>query len=595
MTLTVTYPTFNADEDLDFKDVYLIVQYDHHGGGDGPVAFVDSMTSTGPGLGLLPWKQANPTVVTTFEQSTTFVDDLTYSAKVVTNSTLGGVRQTVAGLTPGRTYTFSGRVRHAAGSNQDFVIRMRRGSGDGVIATATVSVPTATWTDLTVTGEVDQERVIFDIRKSTSGTFYVDTCELKEGQAAASWGAIQKQLLDDLQTDHAAETPPYNLEAFGLGAGGGPWLDFSSVTVATDSDGNAWSPATVEYRAKRGKKFSQINADGLRNGYEWLITDIAGSQPTYEVFNPYDWSTRTGGVGTPRTGTGVPELRYGAGVTSGPIVESPAGANRVHVEGEGGKWRLRTDTSKIAAFGTRMLYDGDTNLLGGDTLGQVADQLLDERTVPTTALKVNIEPVDEDTPTPYVHFFIGDTYPIDLTGDFTGDKRVVKITTDFTPGYGRYVVEFDNTSYSSNEQKAIAEAVRRLLEKVDTLDAPADTSTPDVIDVTTSGAIEPSFLVAASDARTEIQEAADFVCDGVGDEEEIELAIAEATALGAGRVALSEGTFTRTFTRRRVGCHLPRRCRRFTRHPQRTDPRHRLRHDLQRRVPPNREHPVPVP
>jgi hypothetical protein len=218
----------------------------------------------------------------------------------------------------------------------------------------------------------------------------------------------------------------------------------------------------------------------------------------------------------------------------------------VHVEGDRGTWVIRRDATKIGAFGTRMLYDGDTNFLGDDTLAQVANRLLDERTEPTTAIKVNIEPLDNDTPCPYTHFFIGDTYPLDLTGDFTGSKRVVKIATDFTPGHGRYTVEFDNTSYTSDPLKAVTEAVRRLLEKVDELDAPADTSTPDEIVIADANPIEPTYLVAASDSRTEIQNVADYVCDGTGDEEEIALALADASTLAQARVVLAEGTYTLT-------------------------------------------------
>jgi hypothetical protein len=108
-----------------------------------------------------------------------------------------------------------------------------------------------------VTGEIDQARIIVDIRKSTSGTFYVDTCEFKEGMAPAAWGDIQLQLLNDLSVDHTAEAGVHALDALG-------YLDYTSFTAAKDSAGEDWSPATVEYRAKRGKKMSHINTDGVR-------------------------------------------------------------------------------------------------------------------------------------------------------------------------------------------------------------------------------------------------------------------------------------------------------------------------------------------
>lgn len=52
----------------------------------------------------------------------------------------------------------------------------------------------------------------------------------------------------------------------------------------------------------------------------------------------------------------------------------------------------------------------------------------------------------------------------------------------------------------------------------------------------------PTILVAASDARDEVREMADFVCDGVEDEAEIQAAINE-LPFGGGRIVLSAGEF----------------------------------------------------
>lgn len=59
---------------------------------------------------------------------------------------------------------------------------------------------------------------------------------------------------------------------------------------------------------------------------------------------------------------------------------------------------------------------------------------------------------------------------------------------------------------------------------------------------TFAGPIEPTFLVASIDARSQIRDVADFVCDGVNDEEEIQYAL---DALGGNRgiVNLSAGRF----------------------------------------------------
>lgn len=540
-TLTVTFPEFeNLENEAD-----TIITITSESSGTGPEVRVDTFSALGPGLGLLPWRQqnVNSPPLPTFEQDTTNVNTGTYSGHFVTASAFHGIKQRVAGITPGRVYTFQAYVYHEIGSNQDFRIRMRRGDGDGLLKVETFSVPDSTWTQMTVTTLVDQEEILFDITKSTAGEFWVDTATVTEGMAAASWGAINIQLLDDLTTDHTAETAPYALDALG-------WVDYTTFTASLDSAGNAWTPAEVEYKAQAGKKFKAIATDGERIGFEWELRDT-GSAFEYRIYNPYNWSTRTGGIGTNRVGTGVPDLRYGAGVIAGPIVEQPAGANRVHISGAGGRFDIAIDQTKVNAVGTRMLHQNDPNLLGATTLSEVADRLLAERTEPVTAIKVNIDPKDHTgVPTPYEHFNVGDTYPIDLAGIFTGAKRVVKVTTDFTPGYGRYTVEFDNRSYTSDPKKALAEAVRRLLEKFDELDGPVDESGPpdETVEAFQGIGAVPTYLIASADARQEIKNIADFVCDGVADHEEINAAITAMgnTPYGQGRFVFTAGDFNCT-------------------------------------------------
>ena len=540
--LTVAFPLF----DNAANEAETILTVTSESAGVGPEVRADTFSAVGPGLGLLPWRQQNVDhpPLPTFEQDTLHVNTGTYSAHLVTDFAFEGLKQRVSGITPGRVYTFTAWVYHEAGSNQDFRIRMRRGDGDGLLKVETYSVPTATWTELTVFVLVDQEEILFDITKSTTGEFWVDTAAVHEGMPAASWGDINIQLLDDLTTNHTGETPPYALDALGF-------LDYTSFTAALDSAGNAWSPATVEYKALANKKFKSIATDGERAGFEWEVRDNVSTGPAYNIYNPHDWVARTGGIGINLVGTGVPDLRYGAGVSSGPIVKAPSGANRVHITGADGRFDISIDQTRVNAFGTRMLAENDANLLGVTTLGQVADRLLEERTEPVTAVKVNIEPKDDpDVPTPYVHFNVGDTYPIDLIGKFSGSKRVVKITTDFSPGLGRYTVEFDNRSYTSDPKKALAEAVRRLLERFDELDGPVDGSgAPDeaVEEFLGTGSI-PTFLIASADARPEIQAIADFVCDGIDDQDEIELALTAmaATPYGQGRFVFSAGDFNCT-------------------------------------------------
>lgn len=557
--LAVTYPTFNSsDPDLDYKDVWIYAIYDDTG--NGPLMRLDTFTASGPGFGLLPWKRTSSTDVTVFEQDATHTDPddstSTVSAKITTTAASEGIKQRCDGLTPGRTYTFRGKIYHETGSAQDFRVVIRRGSGEGLIAGNTDSIPTGTtdadFTWIWVTAEVDQEDIVFVVTKETAGTFWLDSFDVIEGLYAASWGDIQHQLLDDLTVDHVAESTspiPLAVNAYGT-LTPTTYLDYSSFSATLDSASNAWSPATVEYRAKRGKKLSLIASDGNRAGFEYRVAfDPAVPSVVLDWFNPYDWGTRTGGVGTNRVGTGVKEIRAATGVTTGPVIKQAAAANRIYVEGDEGKWNVRAKSASETNYGTHMLYEGDVNVLGDDTLGQIARRILDERNEPSTALKLNIEPGGNlSSVVPYRDFQIGDTVPIAIPGVFEGAKRVVQIVTDFTPGYGQYTVEFDNTTFTSDPTKALAEAVRRLLERVDELEKPADASFVSVGEQDSTGAvgpIDPTYFIASADCRDALKAVADYVCTGSDDDVTINQAINDLafTPYGLGRFVLSSGNF----------------------------------------------------
>lgn len=535
--LQMTTPTFDTDEELNSKTLNVYVQFDHHDGSDGPIARIDSFTATGAGLGLLPWYRTNAAEVTTFVQDNTHVRSEDWAAKVVTTGASRGIAQVVEELDGGKNYTFSVWVYHEAGSNQDFTASIKRKQGGGITASTTVSVPTATWTQIQVYAKADDADIVVVLVKDTAGTFWVDDATLGDGFPAASWGNILQQLLDDAAIDHTGEAGVYARQTL-------PFLDYSSFSTTTDSNGANWTPGVVEYRAVRGKRYDAILNDGIDMGYEWRVTDSVASGLALDVYNKYDFLTRTGGMGTNRVGTNRPPIRFGNGVVAGPIVQQGLGANRVHAEGDELRWSLRRNTSKIAAYDTREFYEGDINLLGDETLGQVAQEILNETTLPTIGLKIDLDPTDNpDVPLPYTDFFLGDTYPIDLIGLFSGPKRVVAITTDFSAGLARFTVEFDQRSYTSDPTKAMAKAVSKLLDKFDELRLPTSQLTRGSSDHEHDQESWPTLLIAASNAREEVANMADYRCDGDRDQEEFESARALIQTLGGGRIQLSEGDF----------------------------------------------------
>ena len=100
---------------------------------------------------------------------------------------------------------------------------------------------------------------------------------------------------------------------------------------------------------------------------------------------------------------------------------------------------------------------------------------------------------------------------------------------------------------SFDDDAATETATSDLLRRFDALTDPAAAPTTAATAVVVfQGPIEATYLVAASDARAEIKAVADFVCDGVADQAEINaawLAIKDLN-IGGGRVVLSAGTFT---------------------------------------------------
>ncbi len=544
--MSVTTPTFNAtEEEDDIATTKIYAMYDHHDGASGPAARIDSMTVTGPGLGLLPWVPTFNADVSTFAQDDTFADDETFSAHVVTTAADRGIKQFVEGrYIVGRTYTFYAKVHHDEGGARNFRLLVQRGeTGGGTLANSgLVSIPTGGgFTQLSVTFLADQEDLRFVIQKETAGEAWYDTTRVVEGLPPASWGDILQQFYDDAAVDHIGEAGRFVRDTVGF-------LDYTSFTTTLDSSSNAWSPALVEYRGRRGKRYRQIMADGQIMGFEWEVVDDVATGMALNVYNAYDWSTRTGGIGTNRVGTDVPVIRFGAGVTAGPLVDQAMTANRMHVEGDEFRWDVRRDATAIGDYDTREMYEGDVNLLDDATLGEVGDQFLDETTIPTTSIQVNIKPVeDPDVATPYAHFVVGDTYQLDLIGQFSGNKRVVSITTTFTPGVGEYTVDFDKTSYTSDPMKAVVVAVQKLLDQFDELEGPeSDAGGPGQKDHEHPKESVPTILVASFEARDEVRNMADFLCDGTDDHLEIQEAIdlVENLDVAAGRVLLSEGDFT---------------------------------------------------
>ena len=95
----------------------------------------------------------------------------------------------------------------------------------------------------------------------------------------------------------------------------------------------------------------------------------------------------------------------------------------------------------------------------------------------------------------------------------------------------------------TNPDAAISDGVDYLLREFRTLQRPVSTAGAAAAS-TTGGPIEATVHVAAYNARQEIKDLADFVCDGIADEEEINAAISLlVNTYGGGVLQLSAGDF----------------------------------------------------
>jgi hypothetical protein len=529
--------------------------------------YLDDGVVTGPGIGLIPWRMSldynGSKGVTTFEQSSTRANTGTYSAKVVAVSgdgvetdPLHGIVQDVTGLTPGVTYTATTYISHEGGAAERFYLIVRRAGGINYGNTF-VDVPTGSgFTKLQMTFVADTEDAEMQIMYGTVGagpqtspTFYVDSALLAKGLPAATVGTITIDQMDDASTDHTAETPPYDRDHLGF-------IRYDSFSATLDSAGNAWAEE-ISFRVNRGASFLQFFNQLSALGYEWKVdfnpnyTGFGGAQAEplrLRVWNPYDVDTYVGGNGTDRSTDDTPAITTKAGLVSGNSSKREASRSYVMVEGAQGVIKQAEDTTAATNFGRRETYVKENDALDADTVQAVADRTIVDRTKALEPATTTI--IEWPDQVPYVNWDPGDTIIVNLPETVTkGPRRAVKVTTRVTPAATEYDIDWDGVSYAGGA--GTVEAVKRLMLRFDQLEVePFNEGSLPPIDIGSDIGSWPTILVAASDAREEVQIAAlasgGYVCEGENDDVQIQEALDQLTSTGDvpyGRVQLSEGLF----------------------------------------------------
>jgi hypothetical protein len=260
------------------------------------------------------------------------------------------------------------------------------------------------------------------------------------------------------------------------------------------------------------------------------------------VFNPSDPDTRTGGASVDRTGS----VGFSSGVvTKGPIVRRPKTRTVALAEGAGNLFSVAKDSAGVTAWGSRELFIAGRDVTDTATLDQLAANALVERAASTQASTISI--VDLDSFSPFIDFDPGDWVRGDLGTEIPrGNHRVVAVTGRIAGGLAEFDLDLGAQVFVG--AAGTQEAVRRLIAKFDAppeAGAGGSSSTTSVTNIVASAPIEPTFLIASSEATSAVRDKADYVCDGEDDQVEIQDALDAIGALGApfGAVRLTGGTF----------------------------------------------------
>lgn len=457
--------------------------------------------------------------------------------------------QQIVRVKPGGTYQVKVPMWHFGGDPWRIVIRTRLGE---LIASSTWpasssaapgAFDSSTWTITDVVIPDDVTEIIFRGAYVGSGNpdpIYVDDIEMTEGLAATTIGDMILQLFADAQTDHAP---------------GRAALTFitPTFTAVLDSAGNPWDKSDLSLRIKRGQSYLRVMRAAERLGYQWRLVPTSPTSGVWslDMYNP-------GGMGTDRTADATPAIVPGQGIIGGPVSKQPPAANMIMFEGASGYTARAEDTASVAAIGRRTKYVADKQLEDTAGVATAATELLAKYMARRLSATFQIvEPDVGQWPAPLSDYSLGDTLNVALADGTTKVPRTID-----TVGY---LDETDLvwTVSTGDEQSVFAGggaapvggsaspqsigqlglAVNELLSEFRGIDDIEDSAGDGIAFGSGSGLI-PTVLVAALDAREEVRNIADFICDGVDDLDTIIAATQQITDnYPAGRLVLSEGTF----------------------------------------------------
>ena len=351
--------------------------------------------------------------------------------------------------------------------------------------------------------------------------FYVDDAYFYEGQPATTIGDILLSLADPIQT-----------------RGAGDWLDLSTISIVTDSNGATWSSDEEALNIQPGQTLLQFLDFCRDRGYEWKVV-WSGSAFSLRIYNH-------GGMGIDQTGVLTFHPREGWQGQQAWVQSLPP-YSAVFAEGNPGVFAYEEDASMVAGYGRweGAIRSSGVGITQTPTLVNWAVQELDRVVTQRFSARLNMRARNEKRFG--TDWDLGDTATFAFSGSpigeraerihsvqllVTGDDEVnISYSVDFVKAV---LLEPLGGTTSAPTSYILNALLRKFRRRIDT---PVSSAVPII---TGGGGGELSVTVAAADASDFEKKKADLVCDGVNDDEEIMTA---AEMIGSGKIKLSSGQF----------------------------------------------------
>jgi len=377
---------------------WITINDDEHGGGDGPVYYVDDFTMTGGNLGFEPWVG----VASTLSLDTGTVRHGTNSLKVVTDGigidASGIGQEELTGLTIGQIYTLGFWVFMDTAGPVDFRSVIKDPETGTWLGYATTAVAQSVWTYVSVTWTATQETVDAQlvVGNASAITFYIDTNSFATGWPGTTIGDILQLLLTPMVTRNVLD-----------------WVKIDGWDASTDQDGATWTNQEVSVRVSRGMNMKQVLDLMTDYGAEWDFPWNSGAS-MYEL-RVYD----NGNAGTDKSALDEGRIIPGTGFKDADLILGSPGANRVLAEGEGLTFAEENDATRASNYGRRETYKGDTSYMSNAQ--DVADQHMRQQ---FTRQEVRARFIDIDGKDQWDKYQVGDTFHVDLQPDINEELRI---------------------------------------------------------------------------------------------------------------------------------------------------------------------------